>query len=896
MRWVSKTVLRLRSLFRRAQVDRELDEELRFYIEQQIQENIASGMSPEEAETCARRVVGGLDQIKEECRDARRVNWILNLFRDVRHTCGMLLRNPGFAAAAVVPLAIAIGFTTAVLTLVDAVLFRPLGVKDPGSLVAVYALLEQKGKTQYQSVSYADFRDIRALDDTVESAAAYVRIPVNVNAGEGIQRFYSEMVTGDYFRTVGVLPVAGRPLGRQDDTAGAVPAVVISDRLWERLFQRRGSALGASILLNAVPFTIVGVMPRGYVGTVLDWSAPPDFWIPLAQIRQVVPAFRSLDFENRREMLWLVVNARLRQPSGLSRVQAALDVLSARAVATQTQTSTNHKLAVFPSGDARFFPSHRGASLRYMSVLAGICGIVLLIACVNLANLLLARSAARTKEISTRLALGASHYRILQQFMVEGILVAACAAAIGLPLALWLTTWLARFKSVFAVSLSLNLSPDPRVLLASAAACLGLGLLVGILPAIGLARVDLSSGLKESPASPRVRSGSFLRTQDVLVAAQVACSVVVLVSAVLLARSLRELRSTDLGFDRQRVLLSNIETHGANLRADQSQRLYSTLLAELRSQPVSGAALAAEALPTTMRRRVEVAPAGSGAFPPDGISMESNIVSDGYFEVLGMRIERGRGFLPSDDARAPRAVVLNRTAAGLLWPGESPVGRRIRLRGEAADLVVIGMVADAKYHSLTDGPTPYLFLPLAQKFSPSVTIHVRAFRDPMEVVPLLRRTVERVAKGIPLHNIRTLDQQVEAGLSQLRLAAGASSAAGLVGTVLALAGVFALTAFRVIQQQRETAIRMALGAGRRRLLGSFVARGLVLGIAGAAAGLVPAAWAAGLLRSFVAGVRAPGMLLYFGVTALLLLAVALAAVIAVRRILRMDPAAVLKMQ
>jgi ABC-type antimicrobial peptide transport system permease subunit len=364
----------------------------------------------------------------------------------------------------------------------------------------------------------------------------------------------------------------------------------------------------------------------------------------------------------------------------------------------------------------------------------------------------------------------------------------------------------------------------------------------------------------------------------------------------LLAQSLRELRNTDLGFDSRRVLLSNIETYGANLSADQSQRLYSTLLAELRSQPVGGAALAADVLPTTSRRRANVAPAGSGAFPPDGISMESNIVSDGYFEVLGMRVERGRGFLASDDARAPRAVVLNRTAAGLLWPGENPVGRHIRLKGDAGDLEVIGVAADAKYHSLTDGPTPFLFLSLAQKFSPSVTIHVRTFREPMEAVPLVRRTLDRLAKGVPLGEIRSLDQQVEAGLTQLRLASAASGAAGVVGTVLALAGVFALTAFRVIQQQRETAIRMALGADRRRVLASFVVRGLALGVVGAAAGLVPAVWAAGLLRSFVAGVRAPGTMLYIGVTTLLLLAVALAAVIAVRRILRLDPAAVLRMQ
>jgi predicted permease len=896
MRYTTKAVLRLRSLLRRSRVERELEDELRFHLEQQIAENVASGMRPEEAEQAARRAIGGLEQFKEECRDQWRVTWAMNLLRDVRGAWRLLWRSPGFAVAAVVPLALAIGFNTAVCTLVDAVLFRPLGVKDPGSLVAVYTLFHQRRPPQYQSVSYADLRDVQALNDQIESAAAYVRIPVMANAGEGAERFYSEMVTGEYFRTVGVSTIAGRPLEPRDDTAGAPPAVVISDSLWERRFRRARSALGASILINGVPLTIVGVMPRGYVGTVLDWSSPPDLWIPLSQIRQVLPAFRSLDFENRREMLWLVINARLRRPADLSGVQARLDVLSARPAASQPKTGADHRLVAFPSSRARFFPSHRDASVRFMSVLAVICGIVLLIACVNIANLLLARVAAREKETSTRLALGAGRGRVLQQFVVEGVMVAACAVVLGLPIALWLARWLARFKSAFAVSSSLNLSPDLRVLAWSAAAGIATGILVGVLPAIRAARIDLVSGLKGSQLRPLGRAVRSFNLRNVLVAAQVACSLVVLVSAVLLASSLHELRNTRLGYDTRRVLVADIETYSANLSTDQSQQLYRALLAELRSEAVGGVALAADALPSASRRRIDVMPAGSGAYPPNGVTVESNMVSDGYFEVLGMPIEAGRGFLPSDDGRAPRVVVLNRSAANMFWPGGNPVGRRIRIGGEANDVEVAGVVGDAKYHSITESAIPYLFFPLAQKFSPGVTVHIRASRDPLELVPVLRRTMERLAKRVPLNDIRTLDQQVESGLVQVRLATAATGAVSLVGTVLALAGVFAATAYRVVQQQREIAVRIALGATQRRVLASYAAKGLALGLAGAAAGIVLAVWAAGLLRSFVEGVRAPGTLLCVAVTAILLVAVVAASLASVRQILRMDPAAILRVQ
>ena len=463
--------------------------------------------------------------------------------------------------------------------------------------------------------------------------------------------------------------------------------------------------------------------------------------------------------------------------------------------------------------------------------------------------------------------------------------------AAGLPVSLWLTRWLASFGTVFAVPLTLDLSPDARVLVGCALAGVGTGVLVAILPAVRAMRADVVSGLKggwgPGPAGRRVT------LRDAMVAVQVACSLVGLVCAVSLAGSFARIRNTPLGYDPRNVLLASIETLSARLGTGESMRLYQALLAELRAQPVRGVALASAALPTSVRIQKAVTPEGAAR---QETAIDSSIVSDGYFETLGMRIEAGRGFLASDGADSRRVVVLNRSAANLLWPGENPIGRRIRIRGAEGSREVVGVAEDARYHTLTESLVPYLFLPLTQEFTPQVTIHVRTTEDPMAFAPAVRRTVARLAKGVPVSGVHTASQQVEAGLSQIRLAATATAAAGFVGTALALAGLFALAAYRVAQQRQQIALRIALGADPRRIMVSFAAQGLFLGVAGAAAGVAPGIWASARLAAALEGAGSPGATTFAIVIAMLLLAVIAISLIAVRQVLSVQPAAILRVQ
>ena len=370
MTWHRVIASRLRGLVAAGRLDREIEDELHSHVEMETEANLRRGMTPEEARRAALREFGGVTQVAEAWREHRGFAWVQTFLRDLRFAFRLCRSNPGFTFAAAAPLAIAMAFVTAVLALVNAVFFRPMGVTDPGSLATLYAFSRQQGR--YQSLSYPEFRDARGLRDQVESAAAYVRIPVNANLGEGTEQFWGELATGDYFHTLGVLPILGRPLGTRDDRPDAPAVTVISYAFWDSAFRRSPSALGASLAIDGVPFTVVGVLPRGFIGTVLDWSPPPAFWIPLARIREMVPAVRALDFENRREVRWLLVSARLRRP--VRQVQAALDVVNAR-------ERGEYGLRAIPFGKARFFPDFRDASIRFAWVLLGLCGAVLLVAC-----------------------------------------------------------------------------------------------------------------------------------------------------------------------------------------------------------------------------------------------------------------------------------------------------------------------------------------------------------------------------------------------------------------------------------------------------------------------------------------------------------------------------------
>jgi predicted permease len=784
------------------------------------------------------------------------------MWQDIRYSFRQLRLNPGFASGAILPLGIAIGCAAAILTLTDAVLFRPMGVKDPSRVATVYSFSPATGR--YLSDSYPDFRDAASLTGLVDSAAAYLRTPLNIRLTGRTESMNVELVTGDYFRAAGVAPVLGRALAPEDDAAAVALA---SYTLWESRYQRSPSILGAAIRINGDPFTIVGVMPKGYRGMLLDWGDPPSLWTPLKHFNQFFPANTAKNYESRRNVQMLMMLARLRPGVSVPRLQAALDVVAAR-----FPTNPSRRLLALPSAQARFFPAYRAATIRFLWLLLAVSLAAVAIACFNLANLLMARSAARQHEMSTRVAIGASRARLLQQLIVEHAVLAGCACALSVPVAISVTDWLRTVQFTYIFRPTLDLTTDWRALGIGMAAGLVTAVLAGVAPAFKTAR------LKKAHAS---RTG----LRDLFLGAQVACAMAVLVSAAVLAHTLHDNGNTRLGYDSRGVLIGSLDT-GNGQRA-------AALLRDVRAQS-QGAALAWLALPTTMRANMDVQ-TQPGTWTP----LAFNWVSDGYFDVLRIPILEGRGILAADDKGSRPVAVVNRAAAAALWPGENPVGNHLRLRQEQQDREVIGVAEDIRVRALgqPESPTPYLFLPLFQKASVTgVMIHVRTPGPPLQFAGTLRQIFARIAPETAPPTVSTLEEYAATGLEPMRVAAQATAAVSLLGIALALAGIFASAAYRVTQQKKEIAIRIAIGAKPGSVIRSFAARGLWVGAAGACVGLPAAMWGMNLLRSAVAGTGAAGAGLLVAAMVVLTLASLAAAFAAAARITRLQPSDILRAQ
>jgi predicted permease len=873
------------SLGQRRAVKQEIDDELRFHIEQRTAENIATGMSPEEAAREARKRFGNLQGVREECREKRGASLGETTLQDIRFGLRVLRKNPGFTAVAVLTLALGIGANTIVFSLINAVLLRPLdGVEEPGRVAAIYTSDYSSGR--YGTSSYPDYLDLSEERDVFAWLAAYRETVLNLTVGDETERLEGLFVTGSYFSLLGLKTVAGRPLLPDDDvTPGGHPVVVLSHGFWKRRFNSDPAVIGRTLSLDGRVFTVVGVVAEGFRGTKL--SVTPALWIPMKMFPE------DLTVRGNRG-LWVV--GRLRPGVRLEQAQARVSTVAARLAKAYPSSNLGtlgrpqEPRPMTVASESLLGPEERAYFLPISGLLMAATSFVLLIACANVANLLLARASRRRREIAIRLAVGASRSRLVRQLLTEGFLLSLLGAVLGLLLMVWASGLLPSLLPPIE-PISGNLGLDGRML----GFVLGLSLvstiIAGLAPALQATGFVLTQSLKDEQASPTGKLDRF-RLRNVLMTAQVACSLVLLIGAGLFIRSLRNMATADLGFDPRNVLLAATATRFGT-SAEQSRAFYQQLQERVGAFPgVRSASLTKNVPLSGGRSRMFVEIEGYQPRPNEDTELDVNTVGLDYFKTLGIPLLQGRDFDSRDTATSQGVAIVNQELARRFLSGQNPIGRRLRTGGQS--LEIIGVARDSKYRNVRESPLPFIYFPLSQRNVSAMTLLVRADSNPLKLAPSIRAELQRLDKYVPLFNVTTFPAHLRMRASLDRTVVVLLSAFGGIALVLAAIGIYGVVAYSVGQRTREIGIRLALGAPRNHLLGLVLQQGLKLAAAGVVIGLGGAFALTRLLRSLLFEVS-PTDPVTFVVIPLVLGAVTLVACwLPARRAAKVDPMVALR--
>jgi predicted permease len=841
----------------------------------------------------------------------------------------VLAKTPGVTAAAVLSLALGIGANTALFSVVDAMLLRQLPVREPGRLVLLKWVSspefspggyngsgdrDASGRMVRTSFPHLTYTRLREQPGVLSDVFAFGNVSLNLSAGGEAEVVAGQAVSGNYYAALGVEPVLGRALNDEDDRASAAPAAVLSHRYWQRRFGADAGVVGRPVNLNNVAFTVVGVSPPGFDGTMQVGSSP-DVTIPIAWEPQVNPERSRMAGAG---VWWLRVMGRLRPGATPEQAQASLDSLFRQSVIDhrEARRAVAQSASAPPPLDPKDAPvlavasgaqgemDTRESYQRPLYLLSGVVGLVLLIACANVANLMLARAAGRRREIAVRLALGAGRWRLIRQLLTESVLLSLVGGALGVLVAFWLKDglmatgdWGGRWMSALEPEL------DLRVLGFTAALSLLTGVLFGLAPAWRSTRVDLTPALKDSARGASAPSRTWLSKS--LVVAQVALSLVLLVGAGLFLRTLVNLRRVEPGFDTRNLLLFAVDPGLLGYKDERLADLYRRLTERIEAVPgVTSVTFSRTALLSlAINSRHFYLP---GAAPgPDGRVKETgevyvHQVRENFLEVMGIPLLAGRGLSERDDARSPKAAVVNQTFAQQLFPGENPVGRRFSFNPEKpGEVEIVGLARDAKYSSQRAETPPTVYLPWRQEMRvmSSVFFEVRTEGDPEAWVAAVRQAAREVEAGLPLNNVKTQAEQAGETMAMERLFAKLLSLFGLLAQLLAAVGLYGVLAWSVSRRTHEIGIRMALGARRGDVLRMVFRQGLGLTLAGLALGLVGAYALTKYLESLskmLYGVS-PADPLTFGVIAAFLLLVALlACYFPARRATRVDPMVALR--
>ncbi len=863
---------------RRRPTDDEFRQEIEAHIALETDRLIAKGLSPEEARRQASRAFGNRTLLEERFYERRHWGWLEDFRRDLGFAARGIRHHPGLAFAIVVTLALAIGANTAIFTVADEALFRPLPLPHPGELTTIYNI--DLKTSRYLSSSYPDFEDYRRLASSFQDLAAYLRLPLDVTAGSATARTTVEAVSPNYFQTLELTPLRGTTFSGPE-----VMETLISERLWRTRLQSAPDVLGHTIDIEHHPYTIVGIVPAWFHGVNLNWQTEAGLWIPMRTIGTPIPRYQTLHVLDRRPMRSIPLIGRLKAGMSLAQAQAELQTIAA--TLARRYPSSNHDIStrVFEASRSKFWPAYRATVTRSLAIFGIASLLVLVLACANISNLLLERALARRREVAIRLAVGASRGRLVRQMVAESLLFVLPGLPAALVVGHALAGVVSKFPGALGVRLMLTTALDSRVLIVSLVLSLGVTLWFGIVPALQAARTGVQPVIKASGNS--LAAVTAPRVRELLLVTQVGVTAILLVGCGLFARSLIA-GYTNVRVDRHVIVADLAASMATGRHPGFPERLRG---AASHLPGVQSSSVALEVPLDGGRIDTQVAAVGGAE-----MTARKNAVGPDFFRTMGIRVVAGREFTRDDAPTSGRVAIVNRTLATDFWPSESAIGQTIlthRSEEAAEPARVVGLADDVPYRSAWDSATPLVYLPAAQSDSSANYWLVRTSGDPASLLPALRSLSQRLEPGTSV-GFRTMGDVADAALSPQRLAAGVFVAFGILALVLAVIGVYSLTAFSVAHRTREIGIRIALGAppgaAARRMVGRTLllcAGGLLIGATGAAAlGRIAAA--------LVRDVSPYDWVTFAGAGALLVVIAALAAWIPARRASRIDPVVALR--
>jgi predicted permease len=909
--WRQEITKRLAGLNLSPAREAEIAEEVAQHLEDRYQELVVRGATEAEARRLAieelsgeNLLARGLRQVEAESEQEPMVpgggggsNLLASLGQDLRYGLRMLRKNPGFTAVAVITLALGIGANATIFSLADALLLRPFPVAEPGRLVA-FQHQKVEEPHYYSSFSTPDYQDFGEQSKSFSGLAAYCPVTVSMTLNGEALRIDGEIVSGNYFSVLGVKPALGRTfLPEEDQVAGAHPVAILSADFWHRRFNSDRGTIGRSLTVNGHSFTVVGVAPAGFRGLYVGSS--PSFWVPLAMYAQVKPTFtfEGQSLFNVRGCDWLDLVGRLKPGRSVTEAAAEAKTLAGREAAAYPEDRKGWTVVASSLNDVRLMPWNTDLT-SLIGLLMAVVGVVLLIACSNVAGLLLARASARRMEISIRIGMGAGRGRLIRQLFTESALLSMLGGGAALLLAPAATRLLASFQLPGIDMAALDLRVDWRVLSFSLVLAVMTAMIFGVIPALETSKVDFAATLKESSRATGARK-VFLR--QTLVVSQIALSLFLLVGAGLLLRTLRNLLGANLGFDPRNVVVASVDLGLEGYTEARARQFYQQALERVQhSAGVRSACWAMTPPFSVMHIADDVVLGGGGPDRDQPINADGNWVGPGCFSTLGIPIVAGRDFTSRDREGTPRVAIVSESMAQRFWPGQNPLGQRFWLhaRGKQHPLEVIGVVRDGKYNcswcNLRKNPRPFMFLPFNETFQSQGTLLVKGDAGTGSLAASIRDDVQGLDPNLPIFDIKTLEQQFRDGFLLARLGAVMVGAFGALALGLAAVGLFGLVSFSVGQRTHEFGVRMALGAQRRDVINLVLRQGLVLTAVGAAAGLAAAVGLMHLISSFLYGVK-PADPLTLTLATLTLAGVAfLACYIPARRATKVDPMVALR--